>query len=94
MNDNAQIKKLIIAVVEDQKQEFALDFEISQDMSFIGDNSVFDSIELISFITELESTFETAYKHEFSLVNETAFSFTDSPFLSLNTLIDHIAKLI
>ena len=59
----------------------------------IGSNSIFDSIELVSFIVETEQFLEDNYDIQVQLASESAMSRRRSPFISLNSLKEYIIEI-
>ena len=56
----------------------------------IGTSSVFDSMELVQFIVEVESLLDDEFEIELELTSEKAMSRRNSPFISINTLVEYI----
>ena len=75
--------------LEDEKKVVLTD-----DTRFIGKNACLDSISFVTFISILEELIEENINKSVQLVNEKAFSETNSPFYSVETLINYIETLI
>ena len=67
---------------------------ISENVRLIGSTSVLDSIELVSFIVELEEIIEEEMEVEIQLSDERAMSRTTSPFISLKTMSEYIYEIL
>ncbi|MGW7358323.1 hypothetical protein ACWGI0_17220 [Streptomyces sp. NPDC054802] len=59
-------------------------------LSLYGDNGVFDSMQLVNFLTQVEEALEDEYDVEISLTSEKAVSQRVSPFSSVSRLIKFI----
>jgi acyl carrier protein len=66
--------------------------EINEKTELMGLNSIFDSVDLVTFIVSLEQTMEDEYSTSVTIADENAMSQTESPFKNLGTLIDFIQK--
>ena len=60
----------------------------------MGDESPFDSIDLVSFIVGLEQTLEDDHSVPIILADDRAMSQVKSPFKSIGSIIDYIEILI
>lgn len=63
---------------------------INEQTRLIGNTSIFDSIELVQFIVEVEDMLEEKYEIEIQLTSEKAMSRRNSPFISISTLTKFI----
>ena len=63
---------------------------INEQTRLIGNTSIFDSIELVQFIVEVENMLEEKYEIEIQLTSEKAMSRRNSPFISISTLTKFI----
>lgn len=78
--------------------EFVIENEINIDDStvldenvrLIGTSSIFDSMELVQFIVEVENLLDDEFELEVELTSEKAMSRKNSPFISVNTLVEYI----
>jgi len=83
-----ELLKLLNEFIDEN--EIELDFEIDENSRLIGSSSVFDSMELIQFLVEVENLLEEDYDLEIELTSEKAMSRRNSPFLSTKALSDYI----
>lgn len=67
---------------------------VSSDTRLIGSSGVFDSMDLVSFIVELEEAIEERFDIEISLANEKAMSRRTSPFINVTTLSTYVIERI
>ncbi len=85
--------------IKDKLASFAdeNDIEINQlekDTRLIGVNGLFDSMDLVRFIVDLEEALEDEFSLEVSLANEKAMSRSSSPFINISTLSKYIKELV
>lgn len=94
MNKKKLLKQLLINLnefIEDNSIEY--DSEINEHTRLIGSLSIFDSMELVTFIIETEEFINDEYNREFQLATENAMSRRSSPFISINSLVSYILEL-
>ena len=72
------------------ESDIKLDFEIDENTRLIGSSSIFDSMELVQFIVEVETLLEENFGMEIELTSEKAMSRKTSPFISIKTLLNYI----
>lgn len=82
------LKKFIV------ENELEFDEEVNNKTRLIGVSSALDSMDLVSFIVEVEQFLDSKYEIEIELANEKAMSRRTSPFISLNSLSNYINELI
>ncbi|MGB1449001.1 MAG: hypothetical protein ACPG8F_04090 [Flavobacteriaceae bacterium] len=89
-----KIKSSLVKLLNDfaNENEMKLDKDVvlGEDTRLIGTSSVFDSMELVQFIVEVESLLDEEFEIEIELTSEKAMSRRNSPFISINTLTDYI----
>ena len=93
--DQKKIESFIIEKITEFSDDN--DIEISNvnlDTRLIGSSGVFDSMDLVSFIVELEESIEEEFDIEISLADEKAMSRRTSPFISVTTLSTYIIERI
>ena len=76
-----------------KENEIELEEGINFETRLIGLSSIFDSIELVSFIVEIEQMLEEKFEFQTELASEKALSLRSSPFISLKTLSSYILDL-
>ena len=64
---------------------------LDEKTSLFGPNGVFDSIGLVSFLTDLEDQVNDEAEAEIAIADERALSAEKSPFRSVASLVDHVA---
>ena len=75
-----------------KENEIQVDNKIDSNSRLFGSNSVFDSMELVQFIVEVEQFLDEEYDIEIELTSDKAMSRRSSPFISLNTLSKFIIE--
>ena len=63
---------------------------LDENVRLIGTSSIFDSMELVQFIVEVENLLDDEFELEVELTSEKAMSRKNSPFISVNTLVEYI----
>ena len=92
-------QKKIESFIIDKITEYSADNDIeissvSSETRLIGSSGVFDSMDLVSFIVELEEAIEEIFDIEISLANEKAMSRRTSPFINATTLSTYVIERI
>ena len=64
-------------------------FDAIPESSLIGEDALFDSMDLVGFIADVESTF-SEIGYPLTLTSEKAMSLSNSPFKTVQTIIDFI----
>ena len=88
-----ELLKLLISFVEENQIDVTV-AELNYETKLIGSSSIFDSIELVSFIVEAEQFLEENFDISVQLASESAMSRRRSPFMSLQSLVDYIIEII
>ena len=76
------------------ENEIELNSEINSSTRLIGSSPLFDSMELVTFIVEVEQFLEDKYEIEIGLTTENAMSRRTSPFLSVEAMTNYILEQI
>ena len=82
--------KLLNQFVNENEIELEMDVVLDENIRLIGTSSIFDSMELVQFIVEVESLLDEEFELEIELTSEKAMSRRNSPFISINTLTEYI----
>jgi acyl carrier protein len=69
-------------------------FVPSNDTILFGPGSNIDSLSLVSFIVDLETTFPDKFSREISLTDDRAMTRQKSPFSSVNDLTEYIMEVV
>ena len=83
--------KLLINFIKEN--EILIEGTVDHATRLIGSNSLFDSIELVTFIVEVEQFIDERYGISVQLASESAMSRRTSPFISIDTLSNYIIEL-
>ena len=67
--------------------------KLKRNTRLMGASGLFDSMDLVRFIVELEEDLEDKFSIEINLMNEKAMSRSTSPFVNLETLSKYIKEL-
>lgn len=91
-----EIENHLLNLLKDfiRENEIKLDSEIDSSTRLIGSSPLFDSIELVSFIVEVEQFLEDELNIEIGLTTENAMSRRTSPFLSIEAMTNYIIEQI
>ncbi len=90
-----KIEEFIVNKIKEFAEENDIEWEeISVETRLIGSNGLFDSMDLVRFIVELEEGIEDEFNHEISLMDEKAMSRSTSPFINTITLSKYIIESI
>lgn len=93
--DQKKIEPFIIEKIIEFSDDNDLELNnINIDTRLIGSSGVFDSMDLVSFIVELEEAIEEEFEIEISLADEKAMSRRTSPFINVTTLSIYIIERI
>jgi hypothetical protein len=84
--------KLLVQFVEENEIELNGEINLNENIRLIGTSSIFDSMELVQFIVEVESLLDDEFEFEIELTSEKAMSRRNSPFISINTLVEYIVN--
>ena len=85
-----RLLKLLNDFVHENEIELYKDVVLDENIRLIGTSSVFDSMELVQFIVEVESLLDEEFEIEIELTSDKAMSRRNSPFISINTLTEDI----
>jgi len=85
-----RLLKLLNDFVHENEIELYKDVVLDENIRLIGTSSVFDSMELVQFIVEVESLLDEEFEIEIELTSDKAMSRRNSPFISINTLTEYI----
>ena len=66
----------------------------TKETKLFGGNGVLDSLQLVSFITDLEGVISDHFDVDIVLADEKAMSQRTSPFRNVNSLTKYICKLL
>jgi acyl carrier protein len=91
-------EKVLEVVIENVKNlidTYPIDqqFEINEDTILFGNESLIDSLSLVTVIVDLETAFANDYDKEISLTDDRAMTRKISPFDTINTLVEYIVEL-
>jgi acyl carrier protein len=85
------INEIVIATIKDYCDEKEIDVVLSKDTPLIGSTRILDSMGLVNVIVDIETAFLDE-DVEISLTSEAAMSGRISPFRSVGSLCNFIAR--
>ena len=89
-----KIKSLVIEALYELKETNNLNFEVTDEIILLGENSVMDSYDFVTFISILEEKIVDMFDKPITIVSEKAFSKKYSPFKTIDRLTDYIIELM
>ena len=88
----AKLLKLLNEFINENEIQLSEDTILDENTRLIGTSSIFDSMELVRFIVDTESLIDDEFNLDIELTSEKAMSRRNSPFISINTLVDYIVN--
>jgi hypothetical protein len=90
-----ETRKLLIYALNEVSPLLAEQVTYSDDLSLWSKTEgIFDSLGLVNFVTTLESIISDALNQDITIVTEKAFSLSNSPFKTMETLGNFIEGLL
>jgi acyl carrier protein len=91
-----EINQVVISTFKQvaQDNEKPLDGEPNSGTAIMGQDSPFDSVDLVTFIVALEQTLEDDWNASIILADDRAMSQAVSPFKTIGSISDYIEMLI
>lgn len=91
-----RVQGIVVDVIHQFNQQYAGRYELkpSLDTVLFGLNGVLDSLGLVSFIVAVEMKIEQEFHRPTVLADARAISQQNSPFRTVETLIDYIVNVI
>lgn len=86
------LKKELLILISNfiDENQIELDSDVDVNTRLIGSSAIFDSMELVQFIVEVENLLDENFEIEIQLASEKAMSRRSSPFISIKTLSEYI----
>lgn len=93
--DIKEVQDIVLNTLKEFSEYNGINIEtdISLTQRLIGSGGLFDSMDLVNFITDLEEVLENKYDKVFSLQDERAMSRSHSPFMNPQELSKFIIEL-
>ena len=89
--DKKQINEIVISTIKNYCEANGITEELTMDTHLIGRTRILDSMGLVNTIVDIETAFLDE-DVEISLTSETAMSLRLSPFRTIGSLCDYIAR--
>ena len=86
------INETLSSFVEEENIDGSID--LNENTRLFGSNALFSSIQLVSFITELEENLEDELDVIITLADEKAMSMRTSPFSSIKYLTSYVEEKV
>lgn len=91
MMNKKQINEIVLNTLKDYCESSGITAELTMDTHLIGRTRIMDSMGLVNTIVDIETAFLDR-DVEISLTSETAMSLRLSPFRTVGSLCDYIAR--
>ncbi|ROI03783.1 hypothetical protein EGH90_10905 [Kaistella haifensis] len=93
--EKEQVQQIVLETIKDFCNQNGIDIqgEISLNQRLIGSSGLFDSMDLVNFLVDLEEVLEEEYDQEFILQDERAMSRSHSPFMNPEELTKFILEI-
>lgn len=89
--DKKRINEIVLGTIQDYCDENGINEELTMDTHLIGRTRIMDSMGLVNTIVDIETAFLDE-DVEITLTSETAMSLRLSPFRTIGSLCDYIAR--
>jgi hypothetical protein len=89
-----KIMKILESAVDEINVLLSEPVEFSSTLKLIGSQGKFDSMSVVSFIATVEDLIFDEFGKQILLVNDKAFSKSNSPFYSIETMCNYIMELL
>lgn len=89
--DKKRIEEIVLGTIKDYCDRSGITEELNMDTHLIGRTRIMDSMGLVNTIVDIETAFLDE-DVEISLTSETAMSLRLSPFRTIGSLCDYIAR--
>ena len=96
MANKEKITEIIFSVIDDINLELPDNMKLNKDLGTVlfGEGSAIDSLALVNFVVVSEQRILEELDQSISLTDERAMSQKNSPFRTVETLVDYIKVLI
>lgn len=96
MIERQEIESAVFAAIAEVNEQLPENGRIEQssDARLFGQRGVLDSLGLVNLIVAVEQEIEDAFDETVTLADEKAVSQKNSPFKSVESLVDYIADLL
>jgi acyl carrier protein len=91
MNDKIKslVKSIAFEILEENGKEFKED-----NLIIYGSNGLFDSMDLVNFISIFEERFFEGFNISIQLTHPSIFSNTRSPFKTIESIVDFVLSIL
>ena len=88
------MRKKISKIIFSSLENMDLDINIDEKTELFSKNGVLDSLGLVNLLVEIEQEIEDQFDVSVVIADEKAMSQKNSPFKSIDSLVDYIQELI
>ena len=90
-----EVENLIMSILKEFIEENNIELigKLNTETRLIGSSCFLDSMDLVSYIVELEEGISDKFSLDIELANDSAMSSRSSPFVNVSTLSDYILKI-
>jgi len=90
-----EVENLIMSILKEFIEENNIELigKLNTETRLIGSSGFLDSMDLVSYIVELEEGISDKFSLDIELANDSAMSSRSSPFVNVSTLSDYILKI-
>ncbi len=96
MSQREAVQGIIYRALQSLNAELspAAQVAISDETLLLGENSLLDSLSLVSVIVDVESALQDELGHSVSLTDDRAMSYQPSPYVDVKALLTYILLLL
>lgn len=93
--NKSQIREIVLSKLNELNDTLPPEqkFEVNENTVLFGNGSAIDSLSLVSLIVDLEMVFSAEHQMDISLTDDRAMTRKQSPFSSINHLVDYIEEI-
>ncbi len=93
--EKEKVQQIVLDTIQNFVDENGIEVEteITVNQRLIGKSGIFDSMDLVNFLVDLEEVLEDTFDDEFILSDERAMSRSNSPFMNAEELTKFILEL-
>lgn len=93
--NKSQIREIVLDKLKELNDTLPAEqkFEVNENTVLFGNGSAIDSLSLVSLIVDLEMVFSGEHAMDISLTDDRAMTRKQSPFSSVNHLVDYIEEI-
>ena len=96
MSEHDRVLKAVYGAVDELNKQLPLGVSVAKslDSPLYGASGILESLNLVSFITEVEEQIKAEFGMDITITDENLLSKAKSPFSSLRTLVDYLEDVL